>query len=104
MAIEIDREATLKTAFGQGINLFLGAGFSVLAESSVGGRLPLGEELKLEMCSHFSREDLSALSLSRLYDVLSRQIPSEVNTFLKARFTVSKFNELYNSIQKINVK
>ena len=83
MGITIEREPTFKTALSSGINLFLGAGFPILASSKAGGPLPLGERLKTELCTTFECSELEVLSLARLYDVLFRQRASELDLFLR---------------------
>jgi energy-coupling factor transporter ATP-binding protein EcfA2 len=103
MAIVIEREPTLRAALSAGVNLFLGSGFSVLASSEAGGNLPLGDALKVELCSVFSRHDLAALPLPRVYDVLYRQKPDEIIDFLNARFKVATYDPRYLSLLKLKI-
>lgn len=103
MAITIEREPTFKASLTLGINVFLGAGFSILAKSKTGGPLPLADQLKMELCTKFESSDLEALSLPRVYDVLFRQRSSELISFLKARFTVSAYDERYQNLLRLKL-
>ena len=47
--VSIENENNFRSALSKGINLFLGAGFSVLAKNKDGSHLPLGEGLKDEL-------------------------------------------------------
>ena len=49
--IKIENEHSLKEAFRSGVNLFVGAGFSVEAKNKKGDKLPLGKNLALELCN-----------------------------------------------------
>ena len=68
--MRIDHENLLKKAFEDGINLFFGAGFSVLASSQDGRALPLGRQLADELVTEFEVPELSKLPLSQLSTVL----------------------------------
>ena len=47
--IKIENEHSLKEAFRSGVNLFVGAGFSIDAKNKKGDKLPLGKNLALEL-------------------------------------------------------
>lgn len=68
--MEIEHENSLKKALREGCNLFLGAGFSLLAKNKEGIELPLASKLKLEMAQHFNRNDLINLDISKLYTII----------------------------------
>ena len=51
--IKIENEHSLKEAFRSGVNLFVGAGFSIDAKNKKGDKLPLGKNLALELRTHY---------------------------------------------------
>lgn len=53
--IKIENEHSLKEAFRSGVNLFVGAGFSIDAKNKKGDKLPLGKNLALELCEKFGK-------------------------------------------------
>ncbi len=100
MKIRIDREDLFREKLLSGINLFTGAGFSCLADND-NNKLPIAEELCPQLCENF---DLS-------YDTFGNDLESicalangdELQEFLRKRFTVSKINEKYILLNKINL-
>ena len=54
--IKIENEHSLKEAFRSGVNLFVGAGFSIDAKNKKGDKLPLGKNLALELCEKFGKK------------------------------------------------
>lgn len=56
--IKIENEHSLKEAFRSGVNLFVGAGFSVEAKNKKGDKLPLGKNLALELCEKFDKRQV----------------------------------------------
>lgn len=83
-----------------GINLFLGAGFSKLPDSE-GEIFPDANELCEEICQKFSIDDIFK---DDLYSA-SELIPKiEYQNYLRERFTiVNKINDKYNLLDKINI-
>jgi len=47
--IKIENEHSLKEAFRSGVNLFVGAGFSIDAKNKKGDKLPLGKKLSFRI-------------------------------------------------------
>ena len=67
----IQNELTLRAAIlGHGINLFAGAGFSVLANDEKGRFLPVGNELKDELLAHFRMDHSKGLNLAQVCAML----------------------------------
>ena len=98
----IEQEETLRAHLtSQGVNLFLGAGFSVLANDSKGRGLPLVRQLRDELVAEFKQDSLKSLDLDRLYDVLHRKDAKSVESYLTSRFTVASFNEKYESLRNV---
>lgn len=51
--MNIENEHLFNNALSTGINLFVGAGFSILAKDEDGNRLPLGSELSKELAAMY---------------------------------------------------
>ncbi|MDT3641142.1 hypothetical protein ROM51_21540, partial [Cronobacter sakazakii] len=101
--MNIDNQPLFEHSLKSGINLFLGAGFSVEA-SSKAGRLPVGNDLKDELLDHFKRRKPSSLDLPQLCQILSSSSKRELKDFFITRFTVTEFNNLYKGIENIKIK
>jgi len=103
MPLSISHENSLAHALNNGFNLFLGAGFSTLAQSFEGTALPAGDELHDELCKHFHLGAESSLTLDQLCTVLESSQKAELRSFLKVRFTVAKFNDAYKVLTRLPV-
>ncbi len=57
MKVKIEFENILIQAVREGVNLFLGSGFSVLAKNYEGQPLPINTELKKEIIDAFNIEE-----------------------------------------------
>lgn len=83
-----------------GINLFTGAGFSLLPSDS-GITLPSGKEFCREIITHFNLKDISE---SYELDYVSEFCPEiEYQNYLRNRFKVSDYNKLYDVLNLINI-
>lgn len=110
--MEIENEHSFNAALSEGIGLFLGAGFSVLANSSyttVSGSirtepLPAGGKLAAELIDRFSLDDLAKLPLPKLATVIRKTRREEFERYLKRRFTVAWYDPRYAAIFDLNVK
>lgn len=100
--MQIENENLFKHSLSTGINLFLGAGFSVLASSN-GVNLPVGDGLKNELITHFKRKK-SNLNLAQLCQILTSTQKNELLSFFKARFKVDSYPDEYKNIDRINIK
>lgn len=103
MSLNIENEGLLSQALRRGVNLFLGAGFSVLAQDKNNLPLPLGNKLKEELIAAFNRDSLSTLSLPQLAQILFAEQREDFYNYLKARLTVAKYSPLYHHLHRINV-
>src|SRR5262249_33939075 len=103
-SMRIENEATFLQAVSKGVNLFLGAGFSILASDKSGRLLPTSGPLAAELRTRFSRSDLTTLDLARLYTVLAAANRDDVDNYLVSRFTVDKFDPRYGVIDGLEVK
>ncbi len=102
MSINIELEQIFKDSLVKGINLFAGSGFSIFAKDLNGEALPAGEQFKKELITEFSRPDLSTLSLDKISTILKATQLDKFNNYVKSRFSVSYFDNLYNALNKIN--
>lgn len=99
--MNVENEHTLKEALLNGVNLFLGAGFSVGAKDSAGVNLPLGRDLLKELQEEFG---VGIDDLHNYCTLLERTRRDRFYDFLLQRFTVSTFDGYYRSLSIINVK
>lgn len=98
MDIEIEERNTFERALKSGINLFLGSGFSVLAKDKKDQFLPCGGDLLNEIKREFPKV-VGFTDLSKASTVLEKSMEKEsFRRFLTNRFTVEKYDELYNNL------
>lgn len=102
--MKIEHENTFKQALKSGINLFVGSGFSILANDPQGNALPAGPELAKELVNTFNISHGAELSLSQICTILNASRKQELNNYLKRRFSVREFDARYSSLDKLNVK
>lgn len=97
----------LKNDLQNGVNLLVGAGFSVLAKSSLkGDRLPVGDALRDELVAALEIiGGQSSLPLPKLYSILmagpKRQSAID---YLTKRFKVRSFDPSYENLKNIKIK
>jgi hypothetical protein len=101
MPLIIDHEQTLTHHLQSRLNLFLGAGFSVLARDRKGDSLPLGKALASELRSRFGLESLSGLDLPKLCTVIGSRDQGALREFLVDRFKVETFDNQYTGIERL---
>ncbi|GKS12090.1 hypothetical protein YDYSY3_30900 [Paenibacillus chitinolyticus] len=82
----------------EGLNLFLGAGFSTEAKNIDGNKLMLGYELKKYLLDYFSLERFETKNLPYLCNHLKRNHASELSHILKNLYDVKEYDERYRSI------
>ena len=105
--MKIENENTFKNHLQKGINLFLGAGFSVEANGTFEEKpkpMPVGETLRKEILKEFGRDQNSQMSLPQLCQIISKTKRDALNDFLRKRFTVIGFDNLYDNLERINIK
>jgi len=96
--VEIENRATLVEAVRTGVNLFLGAGFSIAARNHAGALLPVGGQLVSELRDTFGVDGGKVLPLAALYQLLASTDQERVDAFLRERFTVDKYDPLYAAL------
>lgn len=98
--MEIELKESLNKAINNGINLFLGAGFSVYSKNKNDNRLPLGNELCYELIKKFKSPSID--DLSKVCTIIDSTNSIELKDYLIERFFVEKYDSRYNSLLKIN--
>jgi len=94
-AISIENENTFRAEILNGMNLFAGSGFSVLASDAHGKPLPVGTQLVAELAHRFRVRDGHTMDLDRLVTVIEHTHKRDLQSFLKRRFAVSDFDDAY---------
>lgn len=84
-----------------GINVFVGAGFSLYAYDKKKQNLPSGNGLADELKSMFN---VKASSLSMISTILQRKAKTEFKAFLTERFSVDSYESFYDNLNLVNVK
>lgn len=105
--MNIENENTFKACLHKGINLFVGAGFSVEAKGSYEGKekpLPVGDSLRKEILKTFKRDENSRMTLAQVCQVISKTQKDALNDFLRQRFTVIDFDPLYKNLERLSIK
>ncbi len=101
--LEIENRNSFEQTICDSVNLFLGAGFSVLAKNAADQSLPVGSKLRDELVSTFSLERYESLDLPRLCTILARTRAHELDSFLRARLTVCTFDPRYSALLELPI-
>lgn len=102
--MEIENKYTFETTLKSNVNLFLGAGFSLLASDQNKKPLPTAAQLTRELCEAFHKPHTDKTDLARLYTIINSTDGDRLRKYLRERFTISKFDERYLSLDKISAK
>ena len=100
--ITIDNRNIFFEKLKTGVNLFIGAGFSVL-ESPTGSRLPIANELCKEICETFKIDKKYSKDLEKLSSILKRNCKEQFQKYLREKYKVNDFNSLYCILDKFNI-
>ncbi len=101
--MRIENEDSLKAALKRDINLFVGAGFSVLAKDKTKRNLPLGYELSRELCEEFNDVGIKSDNLTLVSQVFKGRDKARFNEYLVNRFTIKDYDVRYESILDLGV-
>lgn len=99
--MEIQNKNTLIHAMKTGINVFVGAGFSLYAYDKYNKKLPAGKDLANELQKSFN---VKFSDLSMISTILQRKSKVEFKSFLTERFTVKDYEPFYENLNYVNVK
>lgn len=99
--MEIQNKNTLINAMKTGINIFVGAGFSLYAYDKCNKKLPTGKELAKELQETFN---VKSSNLSIISTILQKKSKAEFKSFLTERFTVKHYESFYENLNLVNVK
>lgn len=99
--MRIDYKETLIQAMKKGLNLFVGAGFSVYAKDADGVNLPLGNKLVEELHKHVGP---GLNDLPRYCSVMERKNRTALYSYLTRRFHVDSFDDTYLNLNLLNIK
>jgi hypothetical protein len=102
--LPISESALFRQDLEGGINLFLGAGFSVLARNAAGGKLPLGDELKRVIVETIGLQQYEELDLAALYAVAASEERERVNSLLRDLYIVNYFDPRYDLLRKLDIR
>lgn len=100
--MQITHKNSLEKAFLEGINLFVGAGFSILANDIDGRRLPCGNELRDELAEKFNKA--RCFTLPQLSAIIQAKSAIAFDEYLTRRFSVASYDDIYNNITGINLR
>lgn len=100
----IELQESLRASLRDGINLFLGAGFSLLANDRSGAPLLTGAGLKYKLIAQFGLGDVEALMLSQIATIIESTKKDEFYDFLRKHYTVGEFDERYKVLDRFNIK
>ncbi len=102
MIVRFDNKNIFENYLKSGINLFLGAGFSVLAKNKENQDMPVGEQLANELKQHFQLH--GDFTLPQLSTILENTRRNDFYAYIKKRFTTGIFDERYLNINLLNIK
>lgn len=101
--MDIESKSTFERCLVEGINIFTGAGFSLLAEDKQGRPLPIGDDLRQELLEEFPGSP-KTLQLPQLCTFISKSRKDDLNSYIKSRFDVGGYSEKYKNLENINAK
>ena len=102
--MKIENESTFIKAMAEGVNLFLGSGFSVLAKDGNGHPLPTGRQLLMELKERFHVKYADKLNLAQVCTILESNVGQEFYDYLSDRFTVAEYDVRYNNLNNAYIK
>ena len=87
-----------------GMNLYLGAGFSVYAYNEEGESLPLGNEINEKLTELFALDKNRKLNLSKTCQKIKKDNEAMLEKVLKEKYTVKSFDREYIMLTRLPVK
>lgn len=103
--LTIEKEPLLKELISKyGVNLFLGAGFSVYSYNSSEESLPLGGKINEELIKLFSLDKSRNYSLSKTCQIIKKDNEDALCRFLKEKYTVKSYDARYSMLPDLPIK
>lgn len=96
--MKIANQNFLEHALSTGINLFVGAGFSILAHDTCGRKIPLGNALRDELSEKFGKS--RAFSLAQISTIMEVSDKDNFQKYLTERFTIGDYDPRYDNLNK----
>lgn len=87
-----------------GLNLYLGAGFSVYAYNEAEETLPLGDEINRRIIEVFGLKTSRVYSLSQSCQKVKRDNKDALERMLKETYKVKYFDEMYLGLNRLPIK
>lgn len=94
-----DNQNLFENEISKGTNLFLGAGFSVLAKNKFDESLPIGNKLTNDIKDQFNLK--LDLNLTQISTILEKSKREAFYNFLREKLSVKSFDERYKSIEHL---
>lgn len=90
--MHIDKPDLFKQTLSNGINLFTGAGFSLLPDCD-GKVLPASESLSKEICERFDIDGYN-YDLEKISNLVNNKAKSQFQDYLREKYTVTSYLSL----------
>ena len=99
--MKIEKINSFRDALNTGINIFAGAGFSILAKDKHDRNLPLGASLAKELGNLVN---IQAFDLPQIATIIKARDVKQFTSYLTERFTVGSFDNKYLSLGGAKIK
>jgi hypothetical protein len=99
--MKVELKETLEKELKEGMNLFLGAGFSIYAKDQNNASLPIGSVLCEELVKEFKCPDIK--DLSKVCTIIDSFNSEGLKSYLLKRFDVATLDDSYFNILKHNI-
>ena len=87
-----------------GMNLYLGAGFSVYADNEAGEKLPLGNEINKHLIDVFGLKTNREYTLSKSCQKIKNDNKDALERLLKETYRVKSFDKMYTGLCRLPIK
>lgn len=103
--MRFDKELLFKQLVTKyGLNLYLGAGFSVNAYNKENESLPLGDEINKRLIDLFGLDSKRKMNLSKTCQKIKKDNADMLEKILKDTYAVKDFDESYLAITELPIK
>lgn len=103
--MRFDKEILFKELVTKyGLNLYLGAGFSIYAYNADGESLPLGNDINERLIKLFSLDESRNFNLSKTCQKIKKDNTDMLEKILKETYTIKSFDREYISITRLPIK